>query len=200
MSRLVPLGALRLSPTLTRPARPHTCRLEDCRGACCAGGIWVDVLAVQRILDHAAVVAPLLAPDRRDPDRWFTEEVMEHQDFPSGVGAATAVGPRPDGSGRLGCVLLLPDQRCALQLASEAAGLAWPGLKPFDCATFPVLRSEGVVGRDRSVFGIPAVAACHPPRADSPDTAPFFEVWSAELRLAAGREARTTLLGRGKER
>lgn len=112
-------------------------------------GIWVDLHHVQRILDSAAVVRPFMAAAyAADEDRWFGDETLETSDFPSGLGLPTAVGPRADGSGRQGCVFVRADHKCALQMASEAQGLPFPGLKPFDCATYPILRSDGVVQVD----------------------------------------------------
>ncbi len=186
MPRAIVVDELRLSRSLTEPARGAVCRLEICGGGCCGGGIWVDVLQVQRILAHGDAIAALLAAERRDPDAWFSDEVMDHRDFPSGVGTATAVGPRPDGSGREGCVFLLADNCCALQRVSEAQGMAWPGLKPFDCATFPILRSEGAVLWDRrTAEAIPGDADCKRPA--SGDGPPLISVFVAEAELAIGR-------------
>ena len=160
--------------------------MDICGGGCCGGGIWVDVLQVQRILAHTDAIAALLAPERRDPDDWFSDEVMDHADFPSGVGTATAVGPRPDGSGRQGCMFLLDDNCCALQRVSEANDLGWPGLKPVDCATFPILRYEGAVIWDRrTAEAIPGEADCKRPASELGP--PLFQVFVAEAELAIGK-------------
>lgn len=191
MPRPIVVDGLRLSRSLTEPSRGAVCRLEICGGGCCGGGIWLDVLHVQRILAHTDAIAALLAPARRDPDGWFSDEVMDHADFPSGVGTATAIGPRPDGSGRDGCVFLVADNCCALQRVSEAEGLGWPGLKPFDCATFPILRSEGAVLWDhRTAEAIPGEADCKRPAAGRGPS--LASVFVAEAQLALG--------GRGVER
>lgn len=182
---------LRLNPNLLRPARAAPCQLDVCGGACCVGGIWLDVLQVQKILDAEALVAAWLPPERRDPDGWFSDEVVEHADFPSGVGTATAVLPRLDGSGRQACVFALADHRCALECAGMQAGMPWPGLKPFDCATYPVLRSEGELRRDTE--SARHGADCQGPRAApgtrapaGPPQPPFFRVFRREVELAIG--------------
>jgi len=154
-----------------------------CRAACCAGGIWLCVGHVQRVLDASVDVAAWLDADRRDPAGWFTDEVVAHPDFPSGLGTATGVLPRPDGSGRPGCVFVRADHRCALQCAGEALGLAWPGLKPFDCATYPVLRSEGSLRWDRSTGRKAVDCQSGPAAADLP---PFYSVFRREIELAIG--------------
>jgi hypothetical protein len=184
MSSPVTVDGLVLSPTLLRPARGPVCRLEVCGGGCCVGGIWVDVLHIQRILGHASAIAAYLPSDRRDADSWFTDEVMAHSDFASGLGTPTATGLRPDGSGRQGCVFLCADNTCALQHVSVDLGLGWPGLKPRDCATFPLLVSEGRAAWDRSVRHVAGEADCKPPTA--PAGQPFFSVFRAEAELALG--------------
>ena len=186
MARHPRFGNTRLHPSLLLPARGTPCTLDQCGAACCVGGIWLDVLHVQTILDHSAQVAAILPEHRRDPDHWFTDEVVAHADFPSGVGTATQVGPRPDGSGRQGCVFVLADHRCALQVAGDQLALPWPGLKPFDCATYPVLLSEGALRWDQaSAKRHHGVDCQHPPAlADRPL---FFRVFRREVELAIGR-------------
>ena len=180
-----------LNANLLKPARAAPCQLDECGGACCVGGIWLDVLHVQKILDAEALVAPWLPAERRNPDLWFSDEVVEHPDFPSGVGTATAVLPRLDGSGREACVFALADHRCALECAGMQAGMAWPGLKPFDCATYPVLRSEGELRRDTE--SARRGADCQGPRpkpgtpkAQAPEQPAFFQVFRREVELSIG--------------
>ena len=185
-------GNTRLHPSLFRPARGTPCTVDDCGAACCVGGIWLDVGHVQKILDQADAVAQLLPPDRRDPDHWFSDEVVAHADFPSGLGTATQVGPRPDGSGRQGCVFVRADHLCALQLAGEQLGMAWPGLKPFDCATYPVLLSEGTLRWDLASARKHHGVDCQQPHPDQP---PFFRVFRREIELAIGREGFAHVVG-----
>ena len=184
-------ATLKLAGNLWRTARGERCVLSDCRGACSVNGIWVDLRHVQRILDAAANVRPFMAPQYAvDEDRWFGDETLETGDFASGIGLPTAVALRADGSGRQGCVFVRADHKCALQMASDALGLPAPGLKPFDCATYPILRSDGVVQVDdesaqhhpgadcqqggptrrriRDVFA-EEIALCLPPGAELPD-------------------------------
>lgn len=182
---------LHLDRSLWRTARGERCDINVCGGACCVNGIWVDLRHVQRILDAAPTIRPFMAPQyAENEDRWFGDETLESADFASGVGLPTAVAPRDDGSGRQGCVFVRADHKCALQMASEQLGLPTPGLKPFDCATYPILRSDGAIlvddesarhhpegdcqqggptqRRMRDVFA-EEIALCLPPGADLPD-------------------------------
>ncbi len=180
----------RLDKNLWRTARGERCALATCRGACCVNGIWVDLAHVQRILNAAAAIRPFMAAQyAADEDRWFGDETLETADFASGIGLPTAVAPRADGSGRQGCVFVRADHKCALQLASEAAGLPWPGLKPFDCATYPILRSDGVVQVDDE-------SARHHPGADCQQGGPtqrtMHEVFAEEIALCLPQGAQPT--------
>jgi hypothetical protein len=167
-------------------ARGERCILEECRGACCQNGIWVDVAHVQRILAEAPRIQPFLSPEYRDQiDNWFGEEVMEHADFPSGIGIPTAVGPRPGDPSRDGCVFLRDDHKCGLQVASLALGLGYPGLKPFDCASFPVLRSEGELLMDDQSPGQLGGADCQRP--SRAPLQPRYVVFREEVELSIGR-------------
>lgn len=60
------------------------CRLNVCRAACCADGVWVDWGQAQRILEHAALIQPFLPHSRRDPQTWFAELHDDDPSFPSG--------------------------------------------------------------------------------------------------------------------
>ncbi len=139
------VAGLQINANMFGAARGPRCEPSQCRAACCANGIWLDEQLADRIRLHADTVAALLPPDRDDPDAWFeTDEEMLSDDFPSGRGIPTAVVDDPDDPDGHTCVFLRPgDRLCALHMANEPLGLAYPGLKPFDCATYPVLRSDG---------------------------------------------------------
>ncbi len=183
---------MRMDLSLREKRALSGCRLDVCRGACCTGGIWVDLLHVQRILAESSTIQPWMAERYRQPvDKWFGDEEMEHDDFPSGVGIPTAVGPRDGDPQRQGCIFVRDDHLCSLQLASDALGLAWPGLKPFDCATFPVLRSEGELLIDHESLEPLAALGC---LADEDIPArPWHSVFRAEVELAIGKEGYATL-------
>lgn len=189
----------RLDPSLLLPVHGGPCfgaaeQLQHCGAACCVGGIWLDALHAQRIVDCAPLVAALLPADRQDPLGWFSDEVVEHADFPSGVGTATAVLERLDGSGRQGCVFVLADHRCALQVAGMEHGLPWPGLKPFDCATFPVLLSEGELTWDLESAEAEHGVDCQLGGELKPDEAsPFHTVFATEIVYAVGEAGLQTV-------
>ncbi len=170
------IDGLRIHPSILGPTRGGRCRIDTCRGLCCRNGIWLDAGLQARILSRASEVAAQLPSDRGDPSTWFEDEVMTHADFPSGRGVSTAVVIDPEDDAEDNCVFMRPDDRkCALQVVD-------PTLKPFDCATYPVLRSEGEVMMDSES---PRESGHDCQReTDSPER--VLHVFAPELRRALG--------------
>lgn len=181
-----PYPGVTFHPNLFRPARGERCLLDGCRGACCVNGIWVDLWHAQRILQNALTIQPFLAPEYQNPDEWFTTDELESDDFPSGLGISTAVGPRPGDPARQGCVFLRPDHTCGLQVASVSMGFGYPGLKPVDCAMYPLLVSEGVLQVDEQSPGNLGGADCQR-ECDGPKR-PMYQVFREEIELAIGKD------------
>lgn len=172
------LNDLLVDPSVFALSRGERCRLEECKGGCCRNGVWVDAAHRDRVVARAAEVQPHLPPERRVPEDWFDDETMIHADFPSGTGVPTAVFPDPFDSTLDTCVFRRPDGLCALQLAD-------PELKPFDCYTYPLLRSEGELTLDRwspdELEGADCQRSCHPPR-------PILEVFADEFVRILGAD------------
>src|SRR5205823_4276090 len=100
------------------------------QAACCVGGIWVDLLQVQDILEHAEAIKPFMAPEyAQNEDLWFEDEDYESADFPSGIALATRTVPRVAKPEIDGCIFLRADHLCALHVATDALKMAAPGLK-----------------------------------------------------------------------
>lgn len=187
------------SDNLLGLAHGERCLPEECQAACCPGGIWVDILHVQRILDAADQIRPYLAPEYSgDEDRWFSDDEMDHEDFPSGLAIATAIVPRPGNPQRTGCTFLRADHRCGLQVASEALDLGWPGLKPLDCALYPITRTAGTAHYDEETTAANPHADCQRPRPTP--LRPRYQVFRQEVELAIGAAGWQRLEERANER
>ncbi len=187
-------GVVVSSNLLTLSHGEH-CHDGDCKAACCVGGIWVDLLEVQRILEHANDLRPFLAPQYAlNEDLWFEDDDYLHPDFPSGVALATRTVPRAANAEVDGCIFLRADHLCALHVASDALGLGWPGLKPFECATYPIRRADGIVGYDEETAAENPHADCQ--KRTEPSPLPRFVVFKAELELAIGKKAYSELAKR----
>jgi hypothetical protein len=106
------------------------CELEKCKGACCADGVWCDLDHAEKILDHAALIQPFLAEDRRDTSQWFTELHDDDPAFPSGKYTGTPFLPNAGHPSGHSCIFLMKDATCAIQRASVANGMGPWALKP----------------------------------------------------------------------
>jgi hypothetical protein len=182
------VAGLEINANILGPARGPRCEPSQCRAACCANGIWVDEGLADRIRAEATTVAALLPPERADPDAWFEpDEEMLSEDFPSGRGIPTAVVDDPDDPDGHTCVFLRPgDRLCALHMANGPLGLAYPGLKPFDCATYPVLRSEGELLMDEESPDELDGADCQ--RAAAGQRRRLIDVFRDEITLCLGED------------
>jgi hypothetical protein len=170
------VDGLRVHPSILGRTRGARCRIEECRGLCCRNGVWLDSGLRERILARAPEIVPQLPVDRADPASWFETDVLEHVDFPSGRGVSTAVVVDPEDDAEDNCIFLRPeDRKCALQCVD-------PGLKPFDCATYPVLRSEGELTLD---LESPKESG-HDCQRETDAPALVLEVFANELRLVLG--------------
>jgi Fe-S-cluster containining protein len=116
------------------------CQVQECRGACCADGVWLDYEHSRKILANAALIQPFMPEERRDVTEWFVELHDDDQAFPSGrYTGTTTVEDQTHPSG-MTCRFLRPEDRyCAIQAASIAHGLDPWDLKPYYCRLFPIV-------------------------------------------------------------
>ncbi len=120
--------------------------MTNCNAHCCRDGVWADPTEKARILDHAEMIIRHMDPDQpKDPARWFSGEVEEDADYPSGHCVGTATADR-------GCVFLDGRGWCVLQKAAAAEGMNKFALKPYYCVAFPLTVSDGVLTVDDPDF------------------------------------------------
>jgi Fe-S-cluster containining protein len=136
--------------TFVADCMTHACRCVD-EGvqqddACCRFGCDVDLYERDRILARASEVARVLAPELRNPARWFDESDPEiDADSPSGVLVRTARHEMEREDGR--CVFLQSDGRgCALHRAALEASFDPAEIKPSVCRLYPLSLTEGALG------------------------------------------------------
>jgi hypothetical protein len=127
-----------ISARLEEHASLRRCRLEECRGACCLHGVWVDPLERDDIKKNAGLINGFLAADRQETADWFNDAHEPEPAFPSGYVVATRVFKNPAHHGGTECVFLREDAKCALQVAGESAGLPPWRFKPFHCIIHPL--------------------------------------------------------------
>ncbi len=179
-------GSVRVRESILGETRGERCRIQECQAACCSNGVWMDEGHAALLLAHAPRIASLLPLDRRHPPGWF-EGTCEDDDFPSGRGLGTRALPWVGNPSREACVFLGADLGCILQRASPGLGLPPPGLKPFYCALYPVLLSQGELVMDQESPVHLGGGDCQRPREDG-EKLPVLEVFAEEIRLALGEE------------
>jgi hypothetical protein len=144
--RLEHLGPLRVDPEIFTARFSRACSMANCDAGCCQGGVWVDVLHRDVILEHAAVIARHMDPEQEhNPARWFEGEIADDSDFPSGKAVGTEVTDS-------GCVFLNAHRRCVLHAVDDVENLG-VRLKPFFCRVFPVTICNGVLTLDEPIAG-----------------------------------------------
>src|SRR5688572_15924564 len=99
------------------------CELSECQAHCCSSGVYLGVGDAQKIIDHQQLVFPHLPADRHNVETWFDQTLEPDHDHPGG-GMLVGTNVIADVTHPAGqtCVFLRPDRKCALQVASMAAG------------------------------------------------------------------------------
>lgn len=168
------------------------CCLNECRAACCLYGVWVDILEVQKIIEHADLIRPFMREGYNDPDTWFDDQEDEDEFLPGGRVRHTTVLDDKHHYGETSCIFLRPDFKCALQVAADANHLqAWT-FKPFYCVLHPLdLDDEGRITLDETRLLLEEHGSCLRP---DKIVHPLAEVFEPELAYLLGKERQLTIL------
>jgi hypothetical protein len=178
------INGFKIHPELLEEVHAERCVLQECLGACCAGGAWLDVEQLKTIVPQVEAISANLPEDRRDPNAWFSAPAA-NEDVPPGAVIGTNVIDDPRRSGGTCCIFLRPDRLCALQVTSQQLGLEYPGLKPLFCALYPlqVRGDELIIDHETAEnFG---GATC---RRACANQQPLYRVFKDEVALVLGEE------------
>jgi hypothetical protein len=178
------IHGLKIHPELLDMVEAERCLLHECFGACCSGGVWLDVEDLKEIVPHVEAIKANLPEERRDPNTWFSTPEPD-EDRPSGAKVGTNVVDDPVRPGMTCCVFLRPDRLCALQVTSGQLGLGSPGLKPFFCALYPISVEHGEVIIDHDTEDAFPGANC---RRFCTAAKPAYEMFRQELTLILGED------------
>mgnify|MGYP000902523694 FL=1 len=160
------------------------CCLEDCVGACCVFGVWVDPREMKDILANAKLIIPFMPESAANPGEWFVPVEDNDKRSPSGKVIHTAVEPAPWHYGETACIFCREDGKCSLQLAAMANGLHPWRFKPFYCILHPIdLDEEGRFTMDTLDALLTEKGSCLRP-ADHP--IPLIETFAPELEYFLG--------------
>ncbi len=189
----------RIEPRLLNSYSLRRCGLGECRGWCCASGVWADVEHKEKVLAHADLVRRYLPIERHDERAWFEAEIVEDDDFPSGKAVGTNAIPRPDHPAGSACVFLRGDYRCALQMAGAENGMGPLGLKPFFCALHPLTIGDGkCIELDSENEIYIGGGSCQRIR-EQWQLIPLYELLDFELKLVLGEDGYQELCAAARE-
>jgi len=175
---------LTISPRMFIPEKLQRCKLHECHGACCAFGVWIDLLEKQKIDENAELVQFCMDPTKYDRGDWFLGEIEMDSFTLSGKVIHTRLVSRNRPFKRQTCIFLRSDHKCALQVASEKLGRHPWFLKPFYCVLHPIdLNDNGQVTLDHTKILLEEEKSCL--RYSEQVNAPI-EIFEDELRYLLG--------------
>jgi len=163
------------------------CTLDDCHGACCMYGVWVDTLEMENILKQAELIIPHMPSGATDPAGWFDgrQEADKFSASRQVVHSSVVLDEIQDSS--TACIFLRKDYKCALQVAADSNGYHPWHFKPFYCILHPLDLDElGRVTLDETQILLAEKGSCLRP-AEHPVT--LLEIFEPELRYLMGEEA-----------
>lgn len=175
-----------INPRLLKSEPMRRCKLDECHGACCLHGAWVDQVEIQDILAHARLIVHHMPEGATNPEDWFDERRDRDQYALSGEVGHTTVLQDADHYGGTACIFLRRDYKCALQTAAgEGQHHPWR-FKPFYCILHPLdLDEEGRITLDETDLMLAEPGSCLRPTEKS---IPLIETFAEELRYLLGEK------------
>lgn len=163
------------------------CRLDECRGACCLHGVWLDAQEKADLLAHAAEIGPHMPPALSDPQAWFDGREDDDPFSRSGRVFHSNVLPDRGHYGGSACVFLREDHKCALQVAAVETGRPAWRFKPFYCILHPLdLDEQGRITLDETGELLAEEGSCLRP---SETRIALVETFEPELSALLGDES-----------
>lgn len=129
---------LSISPRMFFREPLHRCQLQECHGACCAYGVWIDLHEKESIEENAEIIASCMDPTEYAAGDWFIGDIEDDSFTTRGKVIHTRLVDRFTPFERKSCIFLRSDHKCALQVASMELGKHHWFLKPFYCVLHPL--------------------------------------------------------------
>jgi len=176
----------RINPRLLKSEPMRRCTLDECHGACCLYGAWVDRVEIDDILSHSSLIAPHMPSGVTDHQDWFDGRRDTDEYATSGEVGHTTVLPDPDHYGETACIFLRCDYKCALQTAANEGQLHPWRFKPFYCILHPLdLDEQGRITLDEIDLMLAESGSCLRP---AEETIPLIDTFAEELRYLLGEK------------
>ena len=176
----------RVDPRMLRSEPLRRCKLEECQGACCVFGVWVDLREVDDILHHTSLIIPHMPLESRNPGEWFVPVEDKDHLSPTGKVNHTAVENHPEHYGGTACIFWRGDAKCALQVAAIHNNFHPWRFKPFYCILHPLDQDEhGRITLDQSEELASEPGSC---LRSSETSIPLLDTFAQELRYLLGEK------------
>lgn len=176
----------RINPRLLKSEPMQRCALDECHGACCLHGAWVDRAEIDDILSHAALIAPYMPEGVTDHQDWFDGRRETDKYATSGEVGHTTVLPDADHYGETACIFLRRDCKCALQTAASEGQLHPWRFKPFYCILHPLdLDEQGRITLDETDLMLAEPGSC---LRQAEKSTPLTDTFAEELRYLLGEK------------
>jgi len=176
----------RVNSRLLKSEPMRRCNLDECHGACCLHGTWVDEIEIKDILTHAQLIIPHMPDRASDPKKWFDERCDRDKYSLSGAVGHTTVLLDADHYGGTACIFLRRDYKCALQTAADVGQLHPWRFKPFYCILHPLdFDEEGSIILDKTESMLAEPGSCLRP---TEKPIPLIETFAEELRYLLGEK------------
>ena len=176
----------KINPRLMKSEPMRRCTLDECHGACCLHGAWVDQAEIEDILSHAEQIVAHMPEGAADPQDWFDERRDNDKYALRGEVGHTAVLLDADHYEGTACIFLRRDYKCALQTAADEGGLHPWRFKPFYCILHPLdLDEQGRITLDDAELMLSEPGSCLRPAEKS---TPLLEAFADELRYLLGEK------------
>jgi len=176
----------RVNPRMLDSEPIQRCCLEECIGACCVFGVWVDPREAEDIVANASLIRPFMPANAQNPGEWFLPVEDDDKNSPSGKVIHTAVEPAPWHYGETACIFCREDGKCRLQLAAVGNNLHPWRFKPYYCILHPLdLDEQGRITLDTLHAVLTEKGSCL--RAAEKDI-PLIETFTPELEYLLGEK------------
>jgi hypothetical protein len=175
------------NPRLLQREPMQRCCLGECRAACCLYGVWIGVRQAEELLSKAEWISPYMPAGFEDPALWLDGRREPDEHVPGGEVVHSRVLRDPSHYGGSACVFLRDDHKCALQVASVAAGEHPWRFKPDYCVLHPLdLDEQSRITLDETAALLAEPGSCLRPAEGLISLAETFE---PELRYFLGDAA-----------
>jgi hypothetical protein len=177
----------RISPRMLLSEKLRRCTLDECHGACCVVGVWVDTREVADIMANSRLIIPHMPSDSRNQSEWFAPIEDNDKHSPTGKVIHTAIENRANHYGGTACIFWREDAKCALQVAAVKNGLHPWRFKPYYCILHPLDQDEtGRITLDEAEELLNEPGSC---LRSSERSIPLIDTFEEELRYLLGDKA-----------